>query len=278
VNSIADLRRLYGANNDALDLPMDLQVAFINKFDVATFRKNIDDAETKLDGDEPLFVFDNHDNPRWDRYGEESHHRDIGRMLATILFASRGTAMMYYGDEIGMVTTTPTSKEDVKDPIGITGWPQEKGRDGERTPMQWNVGPNAGFTKEGVTPWLPIPPSYKTANVQMEVADYDSLLNWYKQLIELRRNNTALRDGKHIMLNTSDNNVLSWLRQAPGSPTVVVACNFTDQPQKVSLGLSAQGIRSKNVKTLMKTPGSSDPASLDAIQLPPFGVYIGQVE
>jgi alpha-glucosidase len=278
VNSIADLRRLYGANNDALDLPMDLQVGFINKFDVATFRKNIDDAETKLDGDEPLFVFDNHDNPRWDRYGEESHHRDIGRMLATILFASRGTAMMYYGDEIGMVTTTPTSKEDVKDPIGITGWPQEKGRDGERTPMQWNVGPNAGFTKEGVTPWLPIPPSYKTANVQMEVADYDSLLNWYKQLIELRRNNTALRDGKHIMLNTSDSNVLSWLRQAPGSPAVVVACNFTDQPQKVSLGLSAQGIQSKSAKTLMKTPGSSDPASLDAIQLPPFGVYIGQVQ
>jgi alpha-glucosidase len=279
VNSIADLRRLYGENNNALDLPMDMQVGFINKLDVATFRKNITDAETGLNGNMPLFVFDNHDNPRWDaRYGDGTHNLDIGRMLAAVLFASRDTAMMYYGDEIAMVTTPPTSKDEVKDPIGITGWPKEKGRDGERTPMQWNDGPNAGFAKDGVKTWLPIPPSYKTVNVQTEVADYDSMLNWYKQLIELRRTNAAIRDGQHVMLNTSDNNVLMWLRQAPGQPAVVVACNFTAQPQKVSFDLSAQGITGRNAKTLMKTPGSSDPASLDAVQLPPFGVYIGQVQ
>jgi alpha-glucosidase len=278
VNSIADLRRLYGMNNDALDMPMDMQVGFINKLDVATFRKNINDAETGLNGNEPLFVFDNHDNPRWDRYGDGEHNMDIGRMLATVLFASRDTAMMYYGDEIGMVTTPPTRKEDVKDPIGITGWPKEKGRDGERTPMQWDPGPNAGFTKDGVRPWLPIPLSYKTVNVQTEVADFDSMLNWYKQLIELRRTNPTIREGQQVMLNTGDNNVLMWLRQAPGQPPVVVACNFTAQPQKVSFDLSAQGITSRNAKTLMKTPGSSDPPSLDAVQLPPFGVYIGQIQ
>jgi alpha-glucosidase len=186
--------------------------------------------------------------------------------------------MMYYGDEIGMVTTPPTRKEDVKDPIGITGWPREKGRDGERTPMQWDSSPNAGFTKPDVKPWLPIPPSYKSVNVQAEVSDYDSLLNWYKQLIELRRTNPAFRDGNHVMLNTDNNDVLMWLRQAPNQPPVVVACNFTAQPQKVSFDLSGQGITSKNAKTLMKTPGSSDPPSLDAVQLPPFGVYIGQVQ
>jgi alpha-glucosidase len=277
VNSIADLRRLYG-NHDALDMPMDMQVGFINKLDVPTFRKNINDAETNLAGNEPLFVFDNHDNPRWDRYGDGTHNQDIGRMLATILFASRDLAMMYYGDEIGMVTTPPTRKEDVKDPIGITGWPKEKGRDGERTPMQWDPGPNAGFTKAGVKPWLPIPDSYKTVNVQTEVSDFDSMLNWYKQLIELRRSNTTMREGQQIMLNTSDNNVLSWLRQSPGQPAIVVACNFTASPQKVSFDLSGNGISSKNAKTLMKTPGSSDPASLDAVQLPPFGVYVGQVQ
>ncbi len=62
-----------------------------------------------------------------------------------MLFASRGAALFYYGDEIGMKTTPPTRKEDVKDPVGVTGWPKEKGRDGERTPMQWTPGPNAGF-------------------------------------------------------------------------------------------------------------------------------------
>jgi len=54
---------------------------------------------------------------------------------------------MYYGEEIGMENNDPTRKEDVKDPIGRVGWPQEKGRDGERTPMQWDDSPNAGFTR-----------------------------------------------------------------------------------------------------------------------------------
>jgi alpha-glucosidase len=197
-------------------------------------------------------------------------------MLATILFASRGTAMMYYGDEIGMKTTPPVRKEDVKDPIGITGWPKEKGRDGDRTPMQWDTSTNAGFSS--ATPWLPVPPSYTLVNVQSEVTNFNSLLNWYKQLAELRRNNPAIHNGENIMLNTADSSVLSWLRQVKGSPAVVVACNFTDRPQKVSLDLSAQGISSKQARTLMKTPGSSDPASLDAVQLPPFGVYIGEVQ
>ncbi len=82
------------------------------------------------------------------RYGDGKHDVDIERMLATILFASRSTALMYYGDEIGMKTTPPTRVEDVKDPVGRTGWPNDKGRDGERTPMQWDGSPEAGFTNE----------------------------------------------------------------------------------------------------------------------------------
>jgi alpha-glucosidase len=278
VNSIADLRRLYGPHNDELNLPMDMQVGFINKLDVATFRKNINDAETEIDGNQPLFVFDNHDNPRWDRYSDGKHTEEIGRMLAAILFASRDTAMMYYGDEIGMKTTPPTSKQEVRDPIGITGWPKEKGRDGERTPMQWVPGPNAGFSKPGANTWLPIPNDFITVNVQSEVGDANSMLNWYKQLIQLRRTNPAFREGSEVMLNTDNNQVLSWLRHAPGHPAVVVACNFTAQPQTIAFDLSAQNIHSKQAKTLMKTPGASVPTSLDQVKLPPFGVYIAQVQ
>jgi alpha-glucosidase len=278
LKSIDDLAKMYGAKDDELQLPMDMQIGFINKLDVNLFRQRINEVQNDVNGNEPMIVFDNHDNPRWDRYGDGTHNQDIGRVIATILFATRGTALFYYGDEIGMVTTPPTRKEDVKDPVGLTGWPKDKGRDGDRTPMQWDDGPNAGFTGPNVKPWLPIPPSYKTVNVKNEVMDFDSMLNWYKQLIEFRRSTPAMRDGKNIMLNTGDNNVLSWLRQAPGEPAVVVACNFTAQPQKVSFDLSAQGITSKQAKTLMKTPGSSDPSSLDSVQLPPFGVYMGQVQ
>ncbi len=276
-SNVADLRRTYGLKNDEIQLPMDFQVGMINKLDIAAFRKNIDDAETKLDGNEPLFVFDNHDNPRLDaRYGDGVHDVDIQRMVATILFTSRDSALFYYGDEIGMKTTPPTRVEDVRDPVGRSGWPKEKGRDGERTPMQWTPGPNAGFTTG--TPWLPIPPSYVTVNVQNEVSDYDSLLNWYKQLIELRRANPVVMSGKNVMLNTGDANVLAWARQIDGQPTVVVACNFTASLQKFAFDLSGTGLTSKQAKTLMKTPGSSDPASLDEVNLPPYGVYVGQVQ
>ena len=275
--NVAELAKMYGVKNDELQLPMDTQIGMINKLDVPTFRQKILEAETGLNGNLPLLVFDNHDNPRMDaRYGDGVHDEDIQRVLSTILFTTRGAALMYYGDEIGMKTTPPTRKEDVKDPVGVTGWPNAKGRDGERTPMQWDDSTNAGFTTG--KPWLPIPDSYKTVNVKAEVMNFNSLLNWYKQLIELRRAQPSLRDGNNVMLNTTDNNVLSWLRQASGKPAVVVSCNFTAQPQKVSIDLTGVGLGGKSATTLMKTPGSSDPASLKDINLPPFGVYIGEVQ
>jgi alpha-glucosidase len=276
-SNIADLRRTYGIHDDEIQLPMDFQVGMINKLDIAAFRKNINEVETQIGGNEPLLVFDNHDNPRIDaRYGDGVHDLDIQRMLAALLFASRDTALFYYGDEIGMKTTPPTRIEDVKDPVGRSGWPKEKGRDGERTPMQWTPGPNAGFTTG--TPWLPIPPSYKQVNVEVEVANDDSLLNWYKQLLQLKHANPALQRGKNVMLNAADSKVLAWARQAEGKPTVVVACNFTAEPQKFAFDLSGTGVSSKQAKTLMKTPGSSDPSSLDEVDLPPYGVYVGQVQ
>jgi alpha-glucosidase len=71
--------------------------------------------------------------------------------------------------------------------------------------------------------------------------------------------------------------VLSWLRKSGDGTAVVVVCNFTAKPQKVSLDMGKQGIRSGNVVTLLKTPGTDDPASLLAITLKPFGVYLLQV-
>jgi alpha-glucosidase len=184
---------------------MDTQVGFINKLDVATFRSRINDVETGVNGNVPLLVFDNHDNPRIDaRYGDGVHNTDIERVIATILFASRGTALFYYGDEIGMKTTPPARKEDVKDPVGIAYWPNYKGRDGERTPMQWSDAPNAGFTKAGVTPWLPVPPTYAEVNVKADETQPNSLLDWYKTLIQLKKTNPAFAHGDNMMLDTEN--------------------------------------------------------------------------
>jgi alpha-glucosidase len=276
---VAELRKWYGANQDELQLPMDMQVGFLNKLNAADFRSRISQAEDDLDGDQPLFVFDNHDNPRsWNRYGDGKHNLEIARVIAMLLLGTRATAMMYYGEELGMTTSTPTRVEDVKDPIGKIGWPKEKGRDGERTPMQWDGSPNAGFTIASATPWLPIPASYKTVNVALESREDDSLWSWYQELIRLRKDNPALRDGSLTMLNVNDNNVLSWLRKAPDGAAVVVACNFTGDSQSVGFDLAGQGVTGKTLKTLLKSPGVVDPDSMVAVKLPPYGVYIGQVE
>ena len=277
VNDIGDLKKMYGLHNDELQLPMDLRVGFIDKLDVARFRALITEAETRLNGNEPLFVLDNHDRPRWDRYGDGVHNTDIGRVLSTVIIASRAVAMYYYGDEIGMVTTPPQRKEDVRDPGGIRGWPVFKGRDGERTPMQWTADVNAGFSTPGVKTWLPIPASSKTTNVVAQERDPDSILSWFRALGRLKHENAALRMGAQIMLNPSDLNVLSWLRKGAKGEAVLVICNLSAEPQRISFDLEPLGIASGRMRTLLKTPKSGDPASLTGINLQPFGVYLLQL-
>jgi alpha-glucosidase len=278
VPTIQDLLNMYGTKDKPeFELPMDTQVGFINKLDVATFRSKLNDVETKIDGNIPLLVFDNHDNPRIDaRYGDGVHDTDITRVISTILFASKGAALFYNGAEIGMKTTPPTRREDVKDPVGLTGWPKDKGRDGERTPMQWDDSEYAGFST--AKPWLPVPPNKNTINVKAEEADPNSLLNWYESLIELKKTNPVFIHGDNVMLNTYNMKVLSWLRKGPGKEAVVVATNFTADPQTVSLSAASQGVTGTTLKTLLKTPGASDPTSIDKVELPPYGVYVGSVE
>jgi len=279
--NIQELDKWYGGSrHDELNLPMDMQIGFINKMDAGLFRQRIEDVETKIHGNQPLIVFDNHDNPRsWNRYGDGVHDAAIARVIATILFTTRATSLMYYGQEIGMVTSTPTRKEDVKDPVGIIGWPNEKGRDGERTPMQWDTSKNAGFSTADET-WLPVASNYKTVNVKVEDGEPASLLNWYRKLIEMRADSPALREGPLTMLDRTNANVLSYVRKGPpGSPSVVVALNFTAQPQTISLSLAGTGLSGNNVKTLLTdTSTLESTTSLDHIVLPPFASWIGSVQ
>jgi alpha-glucosidase len=274
--NIAELAKQYGtADHPEFHLPMDTQILGINKMDAVAFRAKLNDVETGIGNNVPLLVFDNHDNPRIDaRYGDGVHNEDIERVLATVLFASKGTALFYNGDEIGMKTTPPERKEDVKDPVGRVAWPFFKGRDGERTPMQWDDSANAGFTTG--TPWLPVPPTYKTVNVKAEEGQADSMLTWYQKLIELKKTNAAMAQGTNLMLDQDNTKVLSWLRQAPDGTQVVVSCNFSAEPQTVNL--SGGGVKGTHANTLLKSPSGSEPASLDKVELPAFGVYVGEVQ
>ncbi len=277
----AELDKWYGGEKkDELQLPMDMIVGFSNKLDANMFRARLSEVETQVHGSQPLLVFDNHDNIRsWERYGDGVHNVAIAKILATMLFTTRATALMYYGEELGMVTSTPTRVEDVRDPIGKTGWPNEKGRDGERTPMQWDpTPPQAGFSTSATT-WLPVASNYKTVNVQTELADPNSLLNWHKNLIEMRRKRDAVRDGGMVMLDGTNASVLSYVRTAPpGHHNIVVALNMTAQPQKIALDLKEAGIQQTAIKTLMTNESSLMGATTTSITLPPFASWIGEVQ
>jgi len=157
----------------------------------------------------------------------------------------------------------------------VIGWPKEKGRDGERTPMQWDTSANAGFTTG--KPWLPVPPSAATINVEAAKADPKSLFRWYQSLIRLKKTNPAFANGANLMLDTENTKVLSWMRQAPGAAEVVVAVNFTADPQIVNLAARGAGMQAAHLTTLLKTPGGPVPRSMESIKLGPYGVYIGEL-
>jgi alpha-glucosidase len=270
----ASLRAWYGsADKPELQLPMDMLLGFGKAdYSPAHFRPLLEDAETKLDGHQPLFVFDNHDNVRSiDRYGDGAHDVAIAKGLATILLGARATAMTYYGAPLGMRTETPTRKDDVRDPIGIAGWPKEKGRDGERTPMQWTPGPQAGFSTNPQT-WLPIPANHATINVASESADPDSLLNWYKRLIALRASQPALHGGAMTMIDTGNPAVLAWRRDTAGQG-VIVAINMTGVPAALDLGTLGEA----GLKTLATTDAALAGDQRGArITLPAFTSWVAE--
>ena len=280
--TIGDLDKWYGgARHDELQLPMDMNIGFGNTLDARLLRTRIDEVETRIHGSQPLLVFDNHDNVRsWDRYApgiaeDAAAKLAIAKELAVLLLTTRATALMYYGEELGMRTATPLRREDVLDPIGITGWPKEKGRDGERTPMQWDTSnAQAGFSSNPHT-WLPVPKDYQTVNVQSELARPDSLLNWYRALIGLRRSNAALRAGSIRMLDRNNAEVLSYLRATKSGAAVLVVLNMSASPQTLSLDLGAHG---RTVTTLLASdPALADQHTVQSVVLPPYASWVAAV-
>ena len=267
--NIAELNAYYGDGNNELQLPMDFLFTTVDKLSPAEFRKQI--AAVDAASGWPTFVIGNHDKPRsYDRYGDGVHNDQIAKLMAALYLTLRGTPIMYYGEEIGMKTTPPVRKQDVRDPIGRTGWPKEKGRDGERTPMQWDSTANAGFSK--ATPWLPVPDTYKTHNVADESKDPNSVLEFYKRVLKLRHTNQALLDGNYTAINESDPNVLSYLRVYKDRGAVV-ALNMTNAPQTIKLDLAHSGFTS--AKSLLATGKSS--ATGNEVSLEPFGAFIGEL-
>jgi alpha-glucosidase len=270
-SNINELKEYYGRHGNELQMPMDLMFASVNKLSAPEFRRQIAAIDTS--GGWPVYLIGNHDVVRsYNRYGDGQHNDQIAKLMAALYLTLRGSVIMYYGEEIGMENNDPKSKDDVKDPIGKLGWPITKGRDGERTPMQWTDGANGGFST--VTPWLPVPESAKTRNVESESKDPDSILNFYKRLLSLRHTEEALLDGAYIALNTDDPNVLSYLRRYRDD-AVLVVLNMSATEQSVTFDLASLGLPSPTAQIVLANQREHHLQSpLHSITLDPFAVYI----
>jgi alpha-glucosidase len=273
---IDQLKRYYGEHDDEVNMPMDFMFTTVNKLSAADFRKQIQWVDSS--GEWPVYVLSNHDIRRvYDRYGDGRHNDQIAKLMASLYLTLRGTAVMYYGEEIGMENNDPRRPEDVKDSMGRLGWPKEKGRDGERTPMQWNSEANAGFSI--AAPWLPVGDRYRSYNVESEKHDPNSILSYYHRLLSMRHTNKALLEGKYVALNEDDPNVLSYMRSYRGQ-NVLVVLNMSGMPQTVdlnrNLNLPPKGVLWKSATTLLSSFAAPNNVELNKISVEPFGAWIGE--
>ncbi len=196
----------------------------------------IDRYEAALpDGAWPNWVLGNHDRPRLaSRVGDAQM-----AVAAMLLLTLRGTPTLYYGDEIGM-RQAAIAPGQVRDPWekNVPGF--GAGRDGCRTPMQWDGGAHAGFSV--AEPWLPVSDDFAACNVARESADPSSLLNLYRRLIALRRTRVALSQGDYRPLAAACD-ILAYERVVAGD-RVLVVLNLGPQPivYRVPAGTTAENL------------------------------------
>ena len=135
---------------------------------------------------------------------------------------------------------------EIMDPPGKRYWPIFKGRDGCRSPMQWDDTPYAGFSS--AKPWLPVHPNYHQRNVAAQNEDTDSLLNFTRKLIALRKEYPALQRGEFVPLLTRPRDALVYLRRT-ATQTVLVALNFHDRRVCEPLDQNMTGNRWRSLLT-----------------------------
>ncbi len=179
----------------------------------------------------PNYVLSNHDVPRpATRHGKGEDDARTKVMMA-LLLTMRGTPFLYYGEEIGMRDLS-LKRSELMDPPGKKYWPFNKGRDGCRSPMQWDDTQNAGFSSG--KPWLKVHPNHKARNVAAQQEDENSLFNFTRKLIALRKENETLRRGSFKALADTPSDVLVYLRENDGEQ-ILVALNFSHKSQAMTL-------------------------------------------
>lgn len=264
---LARLMKYHGETLDEFQLVYNFQLISL-PWEAPVVRQAIEAYESALPhGAWPNWVLGNHDRHRVaSRVGAQQ-----ARLAQLLLLTLRGTPTCYYGDELGM-TDVEIPPDLIVDPWDMQTPGLGLGRDPERTPMQWDAAPYAGFST--AEPWLPIAPDYAQVNVEVESRDAGSLLSFFRRLTALRRATPALSVGRYVMVavqSPDDTEVLAYLRNH-GDQSVLVVLNFTGTERTLDLSHL-----SRNGELLLSTePARNGPISLSSLRLgADEGVIIG---
>ncbi|MCE6969815.1 alpha-glucosidase [Cereibacter sphaeroides] len=180
----------------------------------------------------PCWAFSNHDVvrhvTRWAGHGAPD---DLARLAAAMLLSFEGSVCLYQGEELGQTQTDLLYRE-LTDPQGLRFWPEDRGRDGCRTPMVWDGGPQGGFTSG--RPWLPVKPPQLARNVAAQKGVPGSVLETYRALLGFRRAEPALIRGRSRFFDLPEP-VLGFLRTWQDR---ALACVFNLGPGSVEVGVS----------------------------------------
>jgi alpha-glucosidase len=232
----------YGRDLGGVHLPFNFALLNV-RWDARCIQSLIAEYEAALPiGGWPNWVLGNHDRPR---IASRVGNRQTA-VAAMLLLTLRGTPTIYYGDELGM-PQVEIPRHRVCDPFERNVPGIGVGRDGCRTPMQWDASANAGFSN--AAPWLPLAEGWQTNNVAC-LRDVFSIWNLYRRLLHARRKMPALSVGSYRSVHV-DGDLLVYLRQHDDS-RILIALNLTDSPQVFTFEKGAGG------RILVSTGGDRD--------------------
>ncbi len=219
------------------------------KFSLRRMKKAFSSWQYELEGKSwNMLYIENHDHPRIiSRYGSEAYRRESGKALAAAYLFQKGTPFIYQGQEIGMLNWKPANPElynDVHTRNRFARANQKKpldkrlrelwrsSRDSARTPVQWDDSENAGFTTG--TPWLPVNENYREINAAAEDRDPDSLLNFYRKAISLRKALPAVRYGDYKEYYRANSKLYVYSRKTDDQKLLII-CSFADTELKIKV-------------------------------------------
>ncbi|NET37639.1 MAG: alpha-glucosidase [Cyanothece sp. SIO1E1] len=219
----------YGVNNDEVHLPFAFEFPFSPWYPGYLQREIAKKELITPEGAWPTYFLDNHDIPRhlsrWVECSLCTNPKEIARASAALLLTIRGTPVLYYGEEIGMVDHLDIPPEKAQDKAVVSSDDGElpPSRDGARTPMQWDDSANAGFSFGKETdPWLPVNSNYPEVNVVSELQDEDSILNFYRHLLKVRKKSEALRRGRWRTLIHYPGEHLAYVRETENEQVLII--------------------------------------------------------